>query len=349
VVRKWLEDLGSYRGLAVQPADPATALGKDVLRVTVEEEGGAKTSVAIGPVKEGRRWAHRADEAVLLQVHSEAGDTISADPLFFRSRKVLQVARWEVKTITMAAGGATEVAERGAQEQWKLEKPFALDADAGVIDRLLGALADLRAEKFLAGAPAFTPAHTLRVNTQPSEAAATGGDGGVRKPATYLLEVGADAPGGGCLARNAGTVMVLAKSACEDLRVHLATRKLVDLGDQAVVGITLTRGGKREALEKRGPTWHKSAGPRVPSEQIDDLLGTLRSLSARAVVQYGPDAGHGLAKPRLEASIKLEGGKELKLTFGAEGERGIFARLEGRDVTYVVAQRDVEALEKAAP
>jgi hypothetical protein len=352
VVRKWLEDLGSYRALAVEPGEPAAhgLGGKDTIRVTVEEEGGGKALVAIGPGREGRRWAHRGGEAVLLQVHAEAGDTISADPLFFRSRKVLQVARWEVKSITMTAGGTIEAAERGPQEQWKLEKPITIEADAGVIDRLLGAVADLRAEKLMAGAAGFAPTHTLRLATQPTETAAAGGDGGAaRKPETHVLEVGADAPGGGCLARSAGTVMVLAKAACEDLRVHLATRKLIDLGDQAVVGITLARGGKREALEKRGPTWHRSAGPRVPSEQIDDLLGTLRSLSARAVVQYGHDAGHGLARPRLEASLKLDGGKELKLAFGAEGDRGVFARLEGRDVTYLVAQKDVEALEKAAP
>jgi hypothetical protein len=286
---------------------------------------------------------------VVLQVHSEAGDSISADPLFFRSRKVLQVARWEVKTISVTAGGTTEVAERGPQERWRLEKPFALEADAGVIDRLLSAVADLRAEKLLAGGVAFVSTHTLRVATQPPDPDAAARDGGVRKAATHVLEIGADAPGGGCLARSAGTVVVLAKAVCEDLRVRLATRKLVDIGEQVVVGLTLARGGKTETLDKRGPTWHRSAGPRVPGEQIDDLLGTLRSLTASAVVQYGPDAGHGLAKPRLEAGLKLDGGQEIRLVFGGEGDRGVFARLKGRDVTYLVARRDVEALEKVAP
>jgi hypothetical protein len=284
-----------------------------------------------------------------LQVHAEAGDAISADPLFFRSRKVLQVVRWEVKTISVTTGGTTEVAEKGAQDQWKLEKPLALDADAGIVDRLLAAVTDLRAEKFLAGGVAFTPLTTLRLATQPPDTPAAGGDGGVRKPATHLLELGADAPGGGCLARSAGTVMVLAKTACEDLRVRLATRKLVDLGEQTVVGVTLARGGKTETLEKRGPQWHRGAGPRIPSEQIDDLLGALRALSARAVVQYGPDGGHGFAKPRLQATLKLDGGKEISLVFGGEGDGGAFVRLKGREVTYAVAQRDVEAIEKAAP
>jgi hypothetical protein len=352
VVRKWLEDLGSYRALAVEPGDPAARGlgGRGTITVAVEAADGVRAVVAIGAAREGRRWARRGDEAVLLQVHAEAGDMISADPLFFRSRKVLQVARWEVKTISVTAGGTTEVAERGAQEQWKLEKPLALEADPGVIDRLLGAVADLRAEKLLAGGAAFAPTHTIRLATQPSEAAAAPGDGGTaRKAETHVLEVGADAPGGGCLARSGGTVMVLAKGPCEDLRVHLATRKLVELGDQTVVGITLARGGKSEVLEKRGPTWHRSAGPQIPSEKIDDLLGVLRALAARGVVQYGADAGHGLAKPRLEASLKLDGGKEVKLAFGAEGDRGVYARLVGRDVTYLVSQKDVEAIERAAP
>jgi hypothetical protein len=350
VVRKWLEDLGAYRALAIAPGDAAShgLGGKDVVRVTVETEGGGVARVAIGASRDGKRWARRGDEGVLLQVHAEAGDSISADPLFFRSRKVLQVARWEVRTITVTAGGTTEVAERGAQEQWRLERPVALEADAGVVDRLLAAVADLRAEKLLAGTAAFAATHTIRLATKPAEGV-TSPDGGVaRKPETHVLELGADAPGGGCLARAAGTVMVLAKAACEDLRVRLATRKLVDLGDQPVVGITLARGGKSEVLEKRGPTWHRGAGPRVPSEQIDDLLGALRGLTARAVVQYGADAGHGLAKPRLEVGLKLDGGREIKLAFGAEGEGGSFARLQGRDVTYLVARRDVETLEKAA-
>jgi hypothetical protein len=349
VVRKWLEDLGSYRALATEPGDPAShgigAAGS--ITVTVETEDGARTAVAIGASRDGRRWARRGDEGVLLQVHTEAGDSISADPLLFRSRKVLQFPRWEVRTITITAGGQTEVAERGAQEQWKLDKPFSLAADGAVVDKLLGTASDLRAEKFLAAAPGFTPVFTLRLATQPAETDAAGRDGGVRKPETYVLEVGGDAPGGGCVARSGGAFMVLARGACDDLRVHLATRRLVDLGDQTVVGVTLVRGGKSETLEKRGPAWHRATGPRVPAAQMDELLGTLRGLTARAVAQYGADTGHGLARPRLEAVLKLENGKELKLVFGAETDRGVYARLADRAVTYVVPLKDVEALEKA--
>jgi hypothetical protein len=354
VVRKWLEDLGSYKALTFQPGDAAShGLGRETARVVVEEEGGGTASVAIGANRQGRRWARRGDEAVLLQVHGEAGDSISADPLFFRSRKVLQVARGEVKAITVTAGGITEVAERGPQDQWKLEKPLALEADAGVIDRLLAATADLRAERFLGDAVAFAATHTLRLATQPSEPDGADRDGGARTAATHVLELGTDLPGGGCRARSAGVVMALAKGACDDLRVRLATRKLVDIGEQTVVGLTLVRGSRSETLEKRGPTWHRSVGPRVPTEQIDNLLGALRGLSARTVAQYGPDAGHGLAKPRLGVTLKLDGGKELTLVFGGRGENrgesGVFARLKGRDITYVVARRDVEAIEKAAP
>jgi hypothetical protein len=353
VVRKWLEDLGSYRALAVQTGDAAAfgLGGKAPITVTVKGEGGQGATVTISAAKDGRRWAQRNDEAVLLQMHQEAGDLVSADPLFFRSRKVLDVPRWEVRTITMTAAGTTEVAERGASEQWQLTKPVAMDADAGVIDKLLSAVTDLRAEKFLpgAGAGAFAAAWALRLDTRPAEGDAQAADAGARKARTFTLEIGGDAPDKGCYARTGGTVLVLGKSVCEDLRVRLASRKLVDLGDHEIASITLARGGKTETLERRGPAWHRTSGPRVATEQIDDLLGALRALTARAVATYGPDPGHGLAPPRLELTVKLDGGKDLKLAVGAEAEAGYYARVSGRDLTYVVPRSAVDALEKLAP
>ncbi|HEY3353065.1 MAG TPA: DUF4340 domain-containing protein [Polyangia bacterium] len=353
IVRKWLEDLASYRALKAETLDPAAAgvaPGKAPITITIKGEGAAATTIALAAARDGRRWARRGDEPVLLQVHAEAGDLVSADPLYFRSRRVMAVPRWEVKTITLTTGGTTEVAERGAADSWQLVKPITMAADAGVIDKILGALADLRAEKYLPGGAAggFAAPWALRLDTTPGEGEAPA-DGGARKAESYTLELGADTAGHGCYARSGGAVLVLSKPVCDDLRVRLASRKLMDLGEQAPAAITIARGGKTETLEKRGPDWHRASGPRVPTEQMDELLGTLRGLAARSVARYGADAGHGLAPARLELTVKLDGGKEVKLAVGAEADAGYYARVAGRDLTYVVPRPAVDTLEKLAP
>jgi len=113
--------------------------------------------------------------------------------------------------------------------------------------------------------------------------------------------------------------------------------------------VTLARGGKKETLERRGPAWYGSSGAQVQGTAIEDLVATLKNLSAKDVVHYGPDTGHGFARPRLEVTVNLDGGKELRLLLGAESERGVFARLAGREITYLVARKDAEILEKLAP
>jgi hypothetical protein len=345
-VRKWLDDLSAYRALKVELGD----IGRASVTLTLKGEGEQRVSIALGPAKDGRRWARRDDEPTLLQVHAEVGDLMSTDPLHFRTRKIMAVPRWNVKRVSVAAGQVEEVAERGTGDQWQLIKPLKTEADSGVIDRMLTAVADLSAEKLVptAAPSVFANAVTLRFETRPNDGDPVP-DGGARRPESHVLEVGADAPATGCFARHGGVVFTLLKATCEDLRQRLATRKLLELGGETVTSLSIIRGGKTEVLEKHGPAFVRASGAALPAGRADELMGTLRSLTARRVAQYGADTGHGLARPQLEVKVTLESGKELGLQIGAKAESGVFARVAGRDLTYVIAGNVVEAIEKVMP
>ena len=345
-VRKWIEDLSAYRALEFAAFDPAKLGLLHAALVTLETEAGGKEVVRIGDAQGGRRWARRGDEPVALAVHAEVGGQVRADPLLFRSRRLLTFVRFDVKRLEGRQAGLEEVAQKGDSETWKLVKPVALEADADVMDKLLSALADLRAERFLLTVPtgALQAPRQLTVQVEPPPGAKT--DGGIAKAETHKVEVGADTEGG-CVARaDGGPAFVVAKDKCADLRAHLATRKLLTLAEDKLSGFELARANRRERAEKRGPNWYVGSA-RVEQSRIDGLVSALRGLAAKDALTYGPDKAHGLEHPRLVLRIQAEGSPEVTVAIGSADAKGdAWARVSGRDVTYLLAKDQVESLEK---
>src|SRR5262249_53877499 len=141
-------------------------------------------------------------------------------------------------------------------------------------------LGDLRAEKFVTSPPAKPPKDVRRlvVTVEPPP----GAKGDKLKSETHTVEVAAD-----CTARaDGGTPFAIAKDRCADLRAHLATRKLLTLAEDKLVGLEIQRGALKQAAEKRGPSWYIGTQP-IDQSKIDALVTLLRGLSAQDAVAYG--------------------------------------------------------------
>lgn len=315
-VRKWIDDVAAYRALGFKPV-----AGSFPTTVTID-----KDVIHLSAPTGGREFARRGDEPVMLEMHAELAQQFAPDPMTFRSRKILSFIRFDAKKLVTN----DEVAVKGDADTWKLEKPAGVEADADVMDKLLGALGDLRAEKFVT-TPPQKDIRKLVVTVEPP----AGAKGEKPKSETHTVEIAAD-----CVARaDGGASFVVAKEHCGELRAHLATRKLLTLTEDKLTGLEIQRGGKKETAEKRGPAWYLG-DTQVDQSKIDALVTLLRGLSAQDAVAYGPA---NLA-PKLSLRVKTDGAPDAVLIVAADGR----ARVSGRDVTYQLPKDSVAQLEKSS-
>ena len=315
-VRKWIDDVSAYRALGFKPAAgnfPTTVtIDKDVIHVSAPQGG--------------RVFARRGDEPVMLEMHAELAQEFAPDPMTFRSRKILSFVRFDARKLVTN----DEVAVKGEADTWKLEKPAGVDADADVMDKLLGALGDLRAEKFVT-TPPQKDVRKLTVTVEPPP----GAKGEKPKSETHTVEIAAD-----CIARaDGGASFVVAKEHCGELRAHLDTRKLLTLAEDKLTGLEIQHGAKKETAEKRGPAWYRG-DTQVDQSKIDALVSMLRGLSAQDAVAYGP----ATLAPKLQLRVKTDGAPDTTLVVAADGR----ARVSGRDVTYQLPKDSLSQLEKSS-
>src|SRR5262249_53317473 len=123
------------------------------------------------------------------------------------------------------------------------------------------------------------------------------------------------------------------------LRAHLATRKLLALAEDKLVGLEIQRGALKQSAEKRGPSWYVGTQP-VDQSKIDGLVTLLRGLSAQDAVAYGP----ANLSAKLSLRVKCDGAPDAILIVAADGR----ARVSGRDVTYQLPKETVAQLEKSS-
>jgi hypothetical protein len=365
LLEKFVKDLQAHTVMTFlpPPAEGLAAMGLDKPRatITLTDEGGRKEEILLGAENADKNvYARRSGEQLVVVVHREAAALFEPTLLRFRKLSVLSFSRQpnEAVELTGRSGAVVEEAvfEGGI---WNLKKPEAMATDADAFDVVLGLLAELKVQRFVAPAPLpehglATPTRILTVKIEKEEADK---DGKMKKTTKVVtIKVGADAPSGGCYGRieaEGEPVFLVEAAQCTDLRALWATRRLADLRTTQIQEVKITRGGGTEHLEKRGTKWARVKGPLVASTAVEDLLTTVAGLRALRVVSYGAPAGFGLDKPTLtlqlvstEKDVKpvtIRIGDAHKEDGKVVGHHGI---VEGRNVTYLLPLTAVEAILK---
>jgi hypothetical protein len=185
VVDEWL----IAAGRAHLPASPAGATAR---RLTVDA---------------------RYQEVAEVSARQEAFALVDPDPLRFRERAVLDFAHFDARLVRRLSAGTTVEITSADGDSWRAATPPGAAVDEEAAARLVGALANLRADRFFARPPAGPPESSFEIVL----AAPSGGSA-----IHHALEIFA-APSRGCSGRLDRTVAVfsLPPSACEALRAPL--------------------------------------------------------------------------------------------------------------------------------
>jgi len=211
-VDEWLAALQAVQ-LDLAPAAPgAPARTLRIISPGLDEKTtvfgpGAKPKAGGGEVA-----VLRAGEAVAARAPATLLALLDPDPLRFRDRKVLDLARFDAQSLRVRTGGRTVDVAKSEDQSWHATAPAAAELDAAALDRLLGTLTNLRAERYLPPATRVPVQRTLTLTERPPGAAAS---------VTHVLELSGRRPDG-CQGRLADAAFTLAPAACDALLGSIA-------------------------------------------------------------------------------------------------------------------------------
>jgi hypothetical protein len=307
----------------------------------------------IGAEQGGVVHVRRVEDGAVAELPAEAATALLPDDVTLRPRKINDVSFASFRSLRVASPGRVQRLERGADGTWTLVEPrgSGLAPDAALLSDLGDTLGGLTVDHWVGAA---RPEHGLGRPRLVVEAelgeAPDAGQRGLR------VAVGAAAGAAGSFAQ-----------AGDDPLVFVAQRRLEDAADRWLVDrmtlisevsrvtrVTLTApAGKRAVLEASGGGFHVAgaAADPVANARAAAVREALADLVSEGAVSVGkPEKQEGLDRPALTAEIEIDG-KRTRLVFGAgdtfKGTTVLYARKDGVDATFAVAQAKVRPLLEA--
>ena len=370
-VRALLSDLGSLESQRTVELADRSALGLDSPRgrVALEREQGAEVVLEIGSAVPSSELmiVARSGETTAQVVADRLYEALEGDASTWRDYNLFHGERASVATIRIstADGKTVELTRRGG-EMW-LEKPVVDRAEGELVDRLLKALVELKAETFLDPPSALSP---LDRGLQPPQATieALAGDGSAILTLALGSEVAGEeagslpnllpnslpnalpnAPSSGRYAR-AGDQWVTLASGLQEWWTkpvkQWRSKSWASLEPWQVDDATIESPSGRLVLRRDGVDWHRD-GVAIPFTSVSDLFAALGEIRALEVM---PQRTSGeLGKPVMTVVLASSEGEEERLALYAptspNPDAPLAATVSGREVVLSLPAETLAKLE----
>lgn len=334
-------------------------------------DGGASErveTVEIGAPKGDVVRARRAEDGAILELPADKVHVLTPSEVVLRDAAVLEIDRADLRELTIVAAspqGARTQKFKRAEAVWTLAEPKieGISADTGLVEDVANALVGLKAVRWVA--PKDDGSFGLEKPRLAIEAKLAASENAKEK--TVRVEIGAPTQDGVFARTSDDPAVFVAPVALEQTAgLWLLDRQALVVDPAAIARVEAsTPGGKKIAAERSGDVWKPSSNDGAAGRDADaavTLRNAVAGLIAEGVVGIGaPDRTTGLDKPRLVLTIvadpeqgapKGAPKRTTKVSFGAgdsfRGTSVVYARREGLDVTFAIAQGRVRALFDAA-
>ncbi len=360
-VEALVDVLRDMRGEEVSTDLEAVGLAGDepnaaVLVRLVPGDGQTET-LYFGVAEGGETFLRRGGEAVALRISGDLPSELSADPLGFRDRRVLNESASDAGELELVVDGVEQIL-RKQEGLWRMVSPVEHRGDQVGVRGIIRSFSRLEAARFVGDVPEAdhglaSPFMRLRVGYTVDDDDEA--DAGTSVERDWTLSIGGETDGGR-FARLEGedtTVFVLSTELVESLEEPLLDRDLFAVEEETVDRLVIERGAVRHEIEREGDEWREGSDT-VPQRDMDAILARLGGARASRVVGFGdPLPTMTLDPPRARVAIHLtetedEGLEELVLLIGAEAVEGeaiaVYVRREDVDATFELPLRTVEPL-----
>jgi hypothetical protein len=306
----------------------------------------------IGEPQGDETFIRRKEDGAVLRVPTHLARRFEPSVVPLRDRAIFDGPMTDWATLVLEPeGGARQRVSRSATGGLDLAEPEGpgLEVDAGLTADIVAAVGHLTASRWAAEVvdPSFgleRPRLTISVVEHGDEGS---------NPAEQTLRIGAATEGGFfAQAEDDEAVFVAPAGFVTAVDRLVLNRDVMRVLGADVSRVTLRAGGDRLVAETRSGAW-KLTGDAASEPSADITAGKLRDalsdLRAEGAVSIGPPApAHGFGEPTATLEVERTGGQRMLVTFGAtdvfRGVAATYARLEGVDATYAVAQSRVRAL-----
>ena len=285
---------------------------------------------------DGFVYARRQMDGALLRLTRDAARTLVPSGFALRSRKVIDEPVGHVGRISIEGTYVRQVLRRSGSGVWTLEEPKSFAVDPGLAADVAEALAQLRADRWVAD----------------------GDDGsfGLAEPrAKYELELEGGvirvetgrATSGGVFARRTDKegVFVLPKAVERTLETWAVDRSYFMVDPTEVQQIRIDRGAHHLSLEPAGPG---SPDAGAAAERFEIARRSIAEARAEGLVHPGaPRKGEGFDKPAMTLTI-ARASSPIVISIGrgdAFRDTNVFyVRRNGIDATFAIAQAKLRPL-----
>ncbi len=329
-------------------------------------------------------YVHQAASPPVAVVKLDQAKKLLAPVSSYRDRSILTLSKARTDKIELTRKGRPAVVLAKQKGAWTMTKPVTAEADTDAVNDLLGELASLKATQIagegkLAEFGLDKPELTLTVTEQPpkpkpttkkastkpatTKAASTKPAKGKKaatkaakkaKPTVHKLLVAkkgdtiyAARPGG-------KLIYQLSQATYDNLTAETHDRKVFDFKVDQAVGVEVVGGVKPLKFKKDGDDWTYLPDPHlaVDAKKVKDMITALRDLKAEDYVSYTAKdlKPHGLDKPDMTVTVRLEGGKTLTMKLSKPekdgGRKGVLAGKDMQGKVFTLTKADIEKFAK---
>lgn len=357
---------GSAKELGLEPPRGTARLTSSVASFFADGGTAERTeTVEIGAVQGDVVHVRRLEDGAILELPAAAARALAPSEVVLREATVLDLPRDQVRALTVQrstpAGLSTQRLVRG-DKGWAFAEPSlpGQDPDLSLLEDVASALVGLKALRWVADKDDGSFGLDKPRFVLEAKVAESGADAGAGK--SVRVELGAVTSDGVFARTGDDPAVFVAPRALEDAAsLWLFDRQALVIDPGALVRIeAVADGGKKLVAERSGDAWKSLSGD--GSDVAALLRSTVSSLVAEGAVSMGPpDKTFGFDKPRLVLTVLAEPEqgaprgaprRTFRIAFGAgdsfHGTSIVYARREGLDVTFAIAQGKVRALLDAA-
>ena len=275
-----------------------------------------ETVLLSSPLPDGRVYAERQHDGVVLELGREPARALVADAALVRSRSLLVVPISDVSRVAID-GTPKQVVERAESGALTLSTPAGFEVDGALALELCDALRNLTAERWVTDKDDGTfglspPSLEVRLTIRK--------DG---KPVEHVLRLGHPTGTGyyASMADDSG-VFVVPRRLPQTLTTLVLDRSVFMAGPQTTK-ISLETPERKVVLEKRGDEFVQTdPGEPLSADALRKIVDTLTALRAEAAIDVGPaKPEQGLDRPLLTVRLYPEPGHAGKAPAGGLSRR----------------------------
>lgn len=304
----------------------------------------------------GKHYAARRGSNEVFAVGADLLTLVQQPTLSFRDRRLVRLQPREIHGLTLEQTNRTIVlARQPDSDQWMIESPRQVAADASQVQQVLDVLATARIEAFLEPLESERealglqpPLYAIHVFNTPAA------DLRPATPAGQIIQFGTLASNGLLHASVPGETSVYLVSA--DLLEHIpfaAVRyrspQIFSIRQDELRGLRLTIGDTTNGVDfgSEGPAPYP-ADHQLQLDTVKATVSQLQQLTAQTLIEEDPKslAPYGLDKPFASLQITLSGGAGISKTLAMGRGKGpsLYATVLGTDLVFTLPWEVVEIL-----